>query len=291
MIFSLKNEYLAVDIAAKGAELQCLRSIDSDINYMWNGNSAFWGKFSPVLFPIVGALKDNSYYYEGVKYTLPRHGFARDLDFEGITINSTSVDFKLSYNAETLKVYPFKFELTIKYRLDGRGLTCAYQVVNLDEKEMLFAIGGHPAFAAPLNNEGDYTDYYLEFNNDRELSYHHIVANLVSDETSTVQLTDRKLPLKHDLFYDDALVFKKLKSNVIRLANTKNTKGLTFQFDGFPYFGIWAAKNANFVCLEPWCGIADGVDHNQQLAEKEGMEILQVGELWSRNWCVSCEGH
>lgn len=288
MIVSLKNEHLLVDFSTKGAELQRIVGTDSGINYMWSGDEKFWGKFSPVLFPIVGALKDNTYEYQGQKYNLPRHGFARDMEFDHQLTNTTEIIFKLKHTEETLKIYPFEFELTIKYLLRGASLQCTYQVHNPSENTMMFSIGGHPAFAAPLNNEGSYTDYYLQFNKDEELTFHHIVDNLISDKTTTVQLNDKILSLKHELFYEDALVFKNLKSNHIRLLNTKNYNGINFHFEDFPYFGIWAAKDANFVCLEPWCGIADGVHHNQKLEEKEGMEKLAAGKTWERSWEVSC---
>ena len=288
MIVSIKNEHLIIDFSTKGAELQRIVGTDSTINYMWNGDAKFWGKFSPVLFPIVGALKDNTYLYQGKKYELPRHGFARDMEFDYELISTTEIIFKLKSTEETLKNYPFQFELQLKYRLHGASLQCTYQVLNLAKETMLFAIGAHPAFAAPLNNEGVYTDYYLQFNNDDELTFHHIAHNLISDKTTTIQLKDKMLPLTHELFYEDALVFKNLKSNHIRLLNKKNYNGLNFHFEGFPYFGVWAAINANFVCLEPWCGIADSLNHNQQLEEKEGMEKLPAGHTWERSWEVCC---
>lgn len=288
MIVSIKNEHLVVDFSTRGAELQRIVSTGSNINYMWSGDAKFWGKFSPVLFPIVGALKDDTYLYQGQTYKLSRHGFARDMEFEHNVASASEISFTLRNNEDTLKVYPFEFELVISYQLQGASLRCTYQVLNPSTKTIWFAIGGHPAFAAPLNNEGGYTDYYLQFNNDDELNFHHIVANLVLDDTTNIKLKDKILPLKHELFYDDALVFKNLKSNHIRLLNTKNYSGLNFHFEGFPYFGIWAAKDASFVCLEPWCGIADSVHHNQQLEEKEGMEKLAPGDQWTRSWEVCC---
>ena len=288
MIVSIRNEHLAIDFSTKGAELKSIVGIDSSVNYMWRGDAQFWGKFSPVLFPIVGALKENTYEYQGEKYNLSRHGFARDMEFAYELIGTTEIAFKLKHTEETLKNYPFEFELTLRYRLSGASLQCTYQVVNPGDKTMLFSIGGHPAFAAPLNNEGTYTDYYLQFNNDDEVTFHHIDDNLIADETTTIQLKDKVLPLTHELFYEDALVFKNLKSNHIRLLNTKNYNGLNFHFEGFPYFGIWAAIDADFVCLEPWCGVADGVNHNQQLEDKEGIEKLAAGETWERSWEVCC---
>ena len=288
MIVSIKNEHLAIDFSTKGAELQRIVGTDSNINYMWSGDEKFWGKFSPVLFPIVGALKDNTYEFQGQTYHLSRHGFARDMEFSYEKLSEAEISFKIKHTEGTLKNYPFEFELTISYRLQGSSLKCTYQVFNPDDKEMLFSIGGHPAFAAPLNGEGVYTDYYLQFNEDDEITYHLIEENLISDKTTTVQLKDRMLPLTHELFYGDALVFKNLKSNQIRLLNTMNYNGINFHFENFPFFGIWAAINANFVCLEPWCGIADGVNHNKKLEEKEGIEKLLAGETWERSWEVCC---
>ena len=286
MRVTLKNERLSVEFSTKGAELQRLVRLSDGLNYMWSGDGNFWGKFSPVLFPIVGALKNDTYIYDSIAYTLPRHGFARDLAFEYLSVNASEAAFKLQQTEETLKVYPFKFELTIRYRLEGNCLICTYEVRNADEKTMLFSLGGHPAFATPIATQGDYSDYYLSFEADDELNYHHIEHGLISKETSTLKLRNKELPLTHDLFYNDALVFKSLQSSKISLRNTKNDNGVDFHFEGFPYFGIWAAKDANFVCLEPWCGIADNLAHDQMLITKEGLEHLEPGEKWLRSWSI-----
>lgn len=286
MIF-LENEHMRASFAAKGAELQHVTGAHSGTEFLWSGDPNFWGKYSPVLFPIVGNLKNNSYEFDGVTYELPRHGFARDLEFECNHINSHELLFTLSHNSETLKVYPFEFKLGLRYKIFGASLCCTYEVTNPANTELLFSIGGHPAFAAPLNKQGDYEDYYLQFDQDEELTYHPIEDNLVSVQTSTIKLKDKKLPLKHELFYDDALVFKALKSDSISLLNNKNYNGLNFKFEGFPYFGIWAAKDADFVCLEPWCGIADSINHNQRLRDKEGIITLAPKSNWQRTWQVT----
>ena len=210
MIF-LENEHMRATFAAKGAELQQVTGVHSGTEFLWSGDPKFWGKYSPILFPIVGSLKNNTYEFNGETYELPRHGFARDLEFEFTYINSNELLFTLSHNSETLKVYPFEFKLGLRYKIFGASLCCTYEVTNPANTELLFSIGGHPAFAAPLNKEGVYTDYYLQFNQDDELNYHHIEDNLISVQTSTIKLQDKKLPLKHELFYEDALVFKNLK--------------------------------------------------------------------------------
>ncbi|RZK58339.1 MAG: aldose 1-epimerase family protein, partial [Pedobacter sp.] len=255
MIF-IENEHIIASFSPKGAELQSIKGTDSQTEYMWSGNPDFWGKFSPILFPIVGAIKDESYQFEGKNYHLPRHGFARDMEFDYHHINEQEIVFTLKHSETTLKVYPFEFTLSVRYKIHGASLCCTYEVSNPSANKLLFSIGAHPAFAAPLNKQGVYTNYYLQFNKDEEITFHHIVDNLISDQTTTIKLKEGKLPLTHELFYDDALVIKDLKSDSISLLNTKNYNGLDFHFKDFPYFGIWAAKDADFVCLEPWCGIA-----------------------------------
>lgn len=284
----LENEHIRASFVAKGAELQYITGVHSDTQFLWSGDSKFWGKFSPVLFPIVGALKNDTYFFEGQSYQLPRHGFARDMVFDYQMINDHEVLFSLKQSEETKKIYPFDFQLGLRYRIFGASLCCTYQVFNPAATQLYFSIGGHPAFAAPINDQGKYSDYYLQFNNDEEITYHHIEKNLISSTTTTLALDEKKLPLTYSLFYNDALVFKDLKSDSISLMNTKNYNGLNFKFKDFPFFGIWAAPDANFVCLEPWCGIADAVNHNQELTQKEGIVCLAGGEHWERTWQVTC---
>ncbi len=285
-MISLENENIRLTFAAKGAELRSMTNKTNGLDYLWKGDPAYWGKFSPVLFPIIGALKDNTYFVNGKAYQLPRHGFARDLEFEVQQISDAEVLFTLSDNADTLKVYPFEFNLALRYRISGSAVSCTYEVTNPGQTDLLFSIGGHPAFAAPLTADAGYEDCYLDFSVDEAVTYYKIQDNLISDQTDTLHLDRGKLPLKHSLFYDDALVFKQLSSETISLRNTKNEHGLHFRFSGFPYFGIWAAKDADFVCLEPWYGIADSIYHNQQLSDKEGIISLSPGHNWKRTWEV-----
>lgn len=287
MIF-LENEYIKATFAKKGAELQSLSSKKNSQSYMWTGDAAYWGKFSPVLFPIVGALKDNTYYFEGKKYNLPRHGFARDHEFEAFMVSPTEVVFKLSDTEETLKIYPFKFSLQLQYKLTAAVLSCTYEVSNPANTPLFFSIGAHPAFSVPLQQELSYEDYFLHFNKDAILSYQKIDQDLIADETEDIALADGKLHLKHELFYDDALVFKSLKSDCISLSSSKAPHGFHFRFKDFPFFGIWAAKNADFICLEPWCGIADGLNQDQNLKDKEGIVQLAPYDIWKRTWEIEC---
>ncbi|MBB2148739.1 aldose 1-epimerase family protein [Pedobacter sp. LMG 31462] len=288
-MISLENAQISASFSTKGAELQGLENKHTSLSYLWNGDAQFWGKHSPVLFPIVGGLKEDTYNFEGQQYQLPRHGFARDREFEAHKIGDEELLFLLKEDEESLKVYPFKFQLGLHYRLSGNTLSCSYEVLNTGNKTLWFSVGGHPAFSLPLKSSLNYNDYYLKFNRDSQLNVHQVNNNLIDDKTEILHLTSAgKLPLNHELFYGDALVMKDLKSNKISLKCDKDSHGLDFHFEGFPYFGIWAAKDADFVCLEPWCGIADGIHHNQQLIDKEGIVSLAPGKEWSRNWEVTC---
>lgn len=280
----LENENVKVSFVQKGAELKSLIHKITKQEYMWSANPEFWAKTSPVLFPIVGALKGDTYTYKDENYTLDRHGFARDMVFDLEQISDCEVLFTLHDTADTWINYPFKFNLGIRYQLSASSLSCTYEVLNPGTEELLFSIGGHPAFAVPLQKQEQYGDYYLQFNKDEALQANKITDNLIADEITTIALEEGKLALNHALFYEDALVFKNLKSDCIALLNSKNAHGFSFSCEDFPYFGIWSARDADFVCLEPWCGIADGIHHDGLLQNKEGIEKLMPQSTWRRSW-------
>lgn len=282
---TLKNQTLTVKINPKGAELISLFHEDTQTEYMWSADAAFWGKSSPVLFPIVGALKDNLYRFEGQEYHLPRHGFAREREFTVENASDESVTFLLTHDEESLKVYPFAFEFRLKYQLHENQLLVTYSVKNIGNKTMYFSVGGHPAFAVPLSADTNYEDYYLEFNKTETFERWGLVeGGLIADHSTDFLLNTNKLALTKELFYDDAIVFKNLQSTDVILKSDKTNQQLKFDFKGFPYLGIWAAKDANFVCIEPWCGIADSEKHNQELTEKEGIIALEIDKIFERTW-------
>jgi galactose mutarotase-like enzyme len=295
-IIKLKNEHLAATISSKGAELQSLVHTNG-LQYMWNGDASFWGKHSPVLFPIVGTLQNDTYYYNDQAYKLSRHGFAREAVFSAKQVNNQEAVFTLKETEASLRVYPFEFTLRLRYRLVKNRLLCTYEVSNTGIKELLFSVGGHPAFALPLVKNLHYEDYYLMFSKPEPLYRYKLDNGLTGNEKQAVRtqpckpVTDHgaiKLPLTHELFYEDALVLKHLENHYTTLASDKNDHGLHFDFTGFPYLGIWAAKDAPFICIEPWCGITDNSDHNQQLKDKEGIIALKTGGNWQRTWSVTC---
>jgi galactose mutarotase-like enzyme len=286
-MITLQNKTFRAAIATKGAELQSLINTTTNLQYMWSGDAAYWGKYSPVLFPIVGGLKNDTYYHEGKAYTLPRHGFAREREFTAQQISDAEVLFTLTDDDSSRAVYPFAFELGLRYRLQQNSLHCSYEVYNPAAGELLFSVGAHPAFAVPLTGDTVYTDYYLQFNAAENLQRFKLDNGLIA-APEALPISNGRLPLQQSLFYQDAIVLKHMQSNSITIGCTKNSHGLNFKFDDFPFFGIWAAKDAPFVCLEPWCGIADSVHTDQQLINKEGIIRLAANTHWLRQWQVEC---
>lgn len=285
--YCIENNILKVEIAAKGAELQSIYNKETKLEYMWSGDAAFWGKKSPVLFPIVGGLKNNEYEFEGNKYTLLRHGFARDNEFAVNTISNTTIQFILTSSDQTNQVYPFDFKFTVEYALNENTVSCTYKVENTGLKTMYFSVGAHPAFAIPLTNNTSFDDWFLEFNITENCGIHPLTKDGLVKTNAVPQLNNSNtLPLTKELFYNDALVFKNLQSTTIAIKSNKSNNGLQMTFNGFPYFGIWSAKDANFVCLEPWLGIADGEDASGKLQEKEGIISLPATEKFKATWSL-----
>jgi galactose mutarotase-like enzyme len=286
-MFVLENQLLKVAVNPIGAELDSVFHKEFGLEYMWSGNSNFWGKKSPVLFPIVGSLKENTYYFEGNKYQLSRHGFARERVFILEKQDDISLLFTLQYDSETLKKYPFKFLFQIKYMLVENKLKVTYIVENQSLTTMPFSVGAHPAFKIPLVDDTTYKDYFLEINKKETFGRYPLsIDGLIESKANNFLENDSKIPLKKELFYADAVVIKDMKSTKMSIKSEKTPHGLTMDFEGFPYFGIWAAKDAPFACLEPWCGIADTVLTTQNIVEKEGINLLKAGSVFERTWSI-----
>lgn len=286
-MIQLKNEFVQVRIAEKGAELQSIKA--NGLEYMWSGDPAFWGKHSPVLFPIVGGLKNNSYTFKGQTYQLGRHGFARDTVFTVLEQpNDHSVVLGISDTETTKKVYPFAFEFLLHYTLVGNRLHVDYTVKNIDEQDLYFSVGAHPAFVVPVEKDLAFNDYYLQFSQIENANIYPLDDNGQTLRESVPFLKNVDvLPLEKSLFYKDALVFKDLKSTEISIKSDKSEHGLSVSFKGFPYMGIWNAKDADFVCIEPWNGIADSEDADGDITRKEGILSLAPGQLFTAGWFVS----
>ena len=265
----IKNSILKAEIKHFGAELISLKT-NFNKEYIWEGNSEFWGKHSPILFPIVGALKNNSFHHNETEYHLSRHGFARDMEFELIEATENSATFTLQSSAETVKVYPFEFELQIIYTLDKNNLSIAYNVFNKGKSRMPFSIGAHPAFALP----NQFENYAIAFEKKESLDYYLLENDLTSNKTKKLEVHNKQVPLAYELFEDDALIFKTIKSKSVTILENENPF-LRVHFEDFPSLGIWTKMKAPFICIEPWFGYADTTENSGNLFEKEGIQILE----------------
>lgn len=279
-VITLSNSQISVAIKTLGAEL-C--SIKNKLNreFMWEGNPNFWGKHSPVLFPIVGTLKNNTFYHNDTKYTLTRHGFARDMEFELIEKTENSATFSIQSNSATLLNYPFEFELQIQYRLINTTVEIDYKVVNKDNSEIPFSIGAHPAFALPSSFE----DYNLDFEKVEPLEYTLLENDLVSQQTEKIHTNTNRVPLTYELFKRDALIFKKLQSNSLTIIEEEKPI-LKVHFQDFPSLGIWTKVGAPFICIEPWFGYSDTTESNGNLFEKEGVIVLEANANFQAKFSI-----
>lgn len=288
-MYSLQNDKLKISVKPEGAELCEIKSVNQNTQFMWDANPDVWGSFAPNLFPIIGVLKDGFCWYGGETYAIPKHGLVRNNnDVKLITQTKNSLRFSLIHNENTLKLYPFKFEFEITFTLIDNAIEVAHTVKNKDSKTMYFSVGGHPAFKCPVFENEDYNDYSLEFETAENASTHllNMDNGLVSNKTKSILKNSSSLPLKHELFNHDALIFKDLKSRKITLKSRTHGDILTVSYPDFNYMGIWAKPNGNFVCIEPWLGIADHEDTNQNLQDKEAILQLEPNNTFNATYTI-----
>ncbi|BAK73837.1 aldose 1-epimerase family protein [Arcobacter sp. L] len=281
MIFELKNDFLKVKINSFGAELNSLQKIDNSCEYIWQANSKYWARYSPILFPIVGRLKEDSYFYKDKKYSMSQHGIARDKEFEVVNKKENFIEFRLCSDEKSFEIYPFSFELYLSYKLEKSSLIISYKVVNKSDEKILFSIGAHPAFNWTLDENEKKEDYFLEFEVDKIKRYFLDEKGLLF-KSDDLKLENNKLFLNEELFKDDALVFEDSNIKQVVFKSVKNEKFVKVNFDNFPYLGIWSKPSgAPFLCIEPWFGVADDKNSNQKLEEKKGINSLKKDEEFS----------
>lgn len=287
--YELKNEYLTLRVDTHGAEMRSLIKNDTGKELLWQADPVYWGRTSPVLFPFVGGTKEKSYYYDGVKYAAKQHGFARDMEFTPERREDDALWFTLRDTPETRENYPFRFRLSLGYRLRGNALTVLWEVENTGEKTMHFSIGGHPAFQCDLNASA------LMFHKG-ETPLSEIVSgvlemkgsNCLSNNTKTLPLQNGVLPLSPALFNEDALILENRQADAVTLLSPAGAPVLQVTFSA-PLFGVWSptGKNAPFVCIEPWYGRCDAADFCQKLEQKAYSAALAPGQTFRADYAVT----
>ncbi len=270
----LLNDTLKIELAELGAELQTLTHLKQEVQLLWQGHEALWARRAPVLFPIVGRLKNGGFRCQNQFYQMPQHGFARDCVFNLLYHTNTAAHFQLQYDSQTLTKFPFKFNLQIHYTLNGNELLTTYIVKNLGEITLPFSIGAHPGFKLPFFESERATDYFLEFNLP-ELELTALTEGLRKTERHRLHLPNKKLALSDALFANDALVFESQQIETIHLRSKNHNLSVQIDCPGWPYFGVWSKSGPlQFVCLEPWMGITDSVAATPDLLSKEGILLL-----------------
>ncbi len=284
-MLKLENERVRIAVNPMGAELSSLFDKTKNVELLWQAGPE-WPKHAPVLFPIVGQLFDNIYYYNGKAYTLPRHGFAREKNFSLEEQSEHRLLFRLCEDADTLKVYPFRFSFEITYLLRDNTLTVRTAVINNDEQTIYFSVGGHPAFRVPVREGDAYTDYELVFDKAITAERWPLQKGLIGEQPVTCIENTAHLPLSASLFTEDAMVFKKFPAQSVTLTRKNGESFFRFNLNNCPFLGFWAAKNAAFVCIEPWHGIADSIHSSQDITEKEGINKLDQGDVFVREYSI-----
>ncbi len=290
MLYTISENGLTITVSDAGAELMSLQKDGKE--YLWHGDPAFWGRRSPVLFPFVGQVRDKKYRFNGQEYPMGQHGFARDQIFtlNGRTQNSLS--FILRENKETLRVYPFRFELEIRYDLTaGGGLKVTWIVRNTEEETLYFSIGGHPAFLCPLDG-GDWSDCRIRLAKDGrpldQIRIHPITTGgNVGQAFLDIPSPDGCLIPSDELFAGDALILEDAQADEAALIGADGSPYLTLSTDA-PLLGIWSpvGKHAPFVCLEPWYGRTDADDFTGDLQDRAYGNVLKKGETFTVSYKI-----
>ncbi len=209
------------------------------------------------------------------------------MEFSVTSRAGNNATFTLTSDETTLRVFPFPFLLDVIYSLELTTLHVKYKVKNPGNDNMYFSIGAHPAFRVPLEKKMDYHDYYFEFEQTED-AYRWLISNqgLIEPVTVPFLINTNILPITKDLFRNDALVFKYLNSHKVKLKSNRSKHGVEVSYPGFPFLGLWAAPGADFVCIEPWCGIADNSSSKQEFINKEGINLLTPSQIFERTWSV-----
>ena len=275
----IRNATASAKINTFGAEITSFKRADG-FELLWQGDSKYWAGQAPVLFPVVGALRSGKVKIKGDWYEMGRHGFVRKMEFKVTKQTESMVSLTISSSEETKKQYPFDFEFSVTYTMVDCGVETKFTVKNTGHEELPFAVGGHPAYNIPVCDGEVFEDYNIEFSDRETISCPEIDLKecLIDFTKITKELKNESvIPLRHDLFYRDALVFDGLKSRFVSLKSTKSGRGIEMDISQFPMLGIWSCLNDGpYVALEPWTGCATATIEDDEFEHKKNIEFLQT---------------
>jgi galactose mutarotase-like enzyme len=284
----LSSDFLSADIDPKGAQLSALRDREGR-DLLWDGDPAVWAGRAPLLFPIVGVLVGGNYRLGSKSYTLPRHGFARNRMFSVESTNPTAAVFRLSDDEDTLRVYPFRFNLDIQFRLGGPTLSVTATIRNDGGEVMPASFGYHPAFRWPLPYGQPRAAHFIEFATDEPDAVRRLdSAGLLTPDRHPTPIVQRRLLLQDSLFEGDALILDRVRSRSVVYGSAAGPR-LRVEFADAPYLGIWSKSGAQFICIEPWHGISDAAGFAGDFRDKSGMNLIAAGGSFSTTMTISLQ--
>lgn len=268
----LENDKLKVSVSLFGAEIRSIVNKESGKEMMWSGDAKYWNRVSPVLFPFVGRVFGGKYYHKGVEYSMGQHGFLRDQSFSLLSQSSDRIEFSFVSGDSMLSVYPFRHEVRVAYSLVGSKVSVYWTVMNLDNNEMYYSIGAHPAFAL---NEKDSYGFDLSAKGDV-----HMITLAEGHIDGSVAYDGHSVEIENNTFESDALIWSGLDS--VDLVNRTTGDIIRCEFPGFDYVGLWSnmvdGEMAPFVCIEPWMGITDELGGYKDISEKLSIKSLAVND-------------
>lgn len=278
----LQNENFLVEVDRHGAAINHIYNLREHFDYMWNND--VWPKHAPVLFPAIGRSNDDAYLYEGQKYEMPQHGFVSEYDFDVVKKNDVELEMRLSDNEQTLALYPFHFALNIIFKLEDDGLRLSFNIENKGSRNLSFSLGSHPAFNLPINGEGEFEDYKLQFSPElKNLRKFEIIKKpnpYRNGNLKEVAEYNGELPLNYQMFDDGLIIIENDGINEVKIVSSKTKHTIKLDLEDFRYLTLWTKEGATapFLCLEPFNGLPDVYGDLRDIMHKEGNTTIQSSE-------------
>ncbi len=273
-------------VSTRGAELRSLLDTQVQDEYIWQRSETVWGDSAPILFPFVGRLRNGAYLHNGKRYAMPIHGFARHAEFSVIDQHEQGATLILRDSPETFACYPFRFVLRVQFMLEKHCLHVAYTVENPGDQPLLFSLGSHPGFRLPPTTRG-LSDWMLAFSDTEKNECYRLDGDLLSRTPEPLNFVQRNaIPLSAGLFEHDALIFKQVRSQHVRLMHRSGRVRLSVATGGTPSLGLWARPGAPYVCIEPWHGYDDDSTGGGELKTKPGIVTLEAGGVFRTAYAV-----
>jgi len=283
MLYQIASDYLSISVNSFGAELSSIKDCRRGVEFLWQGVNHIWKKRSPVLFPIIGGLPDDQYYYKSNSYFLQLHGFAHSEEFILEKQETYKLIFTLLNNEKTMKQFPFQFKLELIYRVEHNILFINYKVYNTDKKPIHFMIGAHPGFNCPIESDISLSDYYLEFEKPETVKRYYLENGMVINCQKLFLQNQKNIPLNNNLFNDKAILLQQLKSKYISIKNKKNKNQINFDFSEFPYLALWSiCGKVPFICIEPWSSMPAKINEKVEIEKSERFIHLKPGNIWQK---------